>query len=261
MEKITSKDNRWVKEYTKLSSLKSYRSQSGRFALDGVKLVCEAFQSGINLPTVLVTGKCLERSGSDLAEAMGRGDWYLIPEELEGKLTDQPAPQGIYAIGEKLDKILRPDKIKKSGRYVMLCGLQDAGNVGTIIRTAEALGLDGVIATAGTCDFYNPKVLRGSMGSVFRMPYCITEDEGRFLTEMSEAGVQTCASVVDPGAVPVGEAAFRDPCVLLIGNEGSGLSLHTTVLCEQCVTIRMKGKTESLNASMAACILLWEMTK
>ncbi|MCI8406694.1 MAG: RNA methyltransferase [Oscillospiraceae bacterium] len=261
MEKITSKDNRWVKEYAKLASLKSYRSQSGRFALEGVKLVCEAFQSGIRLPVVLVTGKCLERSGTDLAQAMEWGEWFLIPEELESKLTQQISPQGIYAIGEKLDKILLPDTIKKSGKYVMLCGLQDAGNVGTIIRTAEALGLNGVIATAGTCDFYNPKVLRGSMGSVFRMPCCIVGEEGRFLTELSAAGVQTCASVVDPGAIPIGEAVFRDPCVLLIGNEGNGLSLRTSVLCEQCVTIHMKGKTESLNASMAACILLWEMTK
>lgn len=261
MEKITSKDNRWVKEYTKLSSLKSYRSETGRFALEGVKLVCEAFQSGIRLPMILVTGRCLERYDTELAGVLTPGGWLLIAEELEPKLTQQKAPQGIYAIGERLDKTLSPDTIKAGGRYVMLCGLQDAGNVGTILRTAEALGVEGVVVTADTCDLYNPKVLRGSMGSVFRMPICTVAEERAFLTELSAAGVQTCASILDEGATPLDKAVFRDPSILLIGNEGNGLSWDTAAICEECVTIPMKGKTESLNASMAACILLWEMTK
>lgn len=261
MEKITSKDNRWVREYTKLSSLKSYRSETGCFAMEGVKLVREAFQSGVELPMILVTGRCLERYDQELADVLQPGGWALIAEELEAKLTQQKTPQGIYAIGKKLDKTLLPDKMEAGGRYVMLCGLQDAGNVGTILRTAEAVGVSGVIVTAETCDLYNPKVLRGSMGSLFRMPVWEGVDEEAFLKKLSESGVQTLASVPDKGALPIGEVSFRDPCVLLIGNEGNGLFWKTAALCEECVTIPMRGKTESLNASMAAGILMWEMMK
>lgn len=261
MEQIISKDNRWVKDYTKLSSLKSYREETGHFALESVKLVCEAFQSGVTLSMVLVTEQCLERYGQSLAPVLDACPHYQIAEELESKLSMQKTPQGVYAVGEKLDKMLSMDTIKTNGRYVMLCGLQDAGNVGTILRTAEAMGIDGVIAAPSTCDFYNPKVIRGSMGSVFRMPFYHAEEELPFLLELREAGVQTCASVLDSAAESVTDLTVQEPCVLLIGNEGNGLAAETVSACTNRVTIRMRGKTESLNASAAACILLWEMMK
>ncbi len=261
MEKITSKDNRWIKEFAKLSSLKSHRDDTGLFALESVKLLREAFQSGIRLSAVLVTERCLEQHEEMLTPILAGSPSFLIDSDLEKKLSLQKNPQGIYGIGVKLDKTLSLDTIKTNGKYVMLCDLQDAGNVGTIVRTAEALGISGIVTTKGTCDFYNPKVIRGSMGSVFRMPFLVAENAGDFLIELSRCGVQTCASVLDSDAVSLDEMEFREPSVLLIGNEGNGLPQSVADVCSRKVTIRMAGKTESLNASMAACILLWEMTK
>ncbi|MEG0692676.1 MAG: RNA methyltransferase, partial [Oscillospiraceae bacterium] len=139
--------------------------------------------------------------------------------------------------------------------------LQDTGNVGTIIRTAEAVGIDGIIMTNKSCDIYNPKVIRGTMGSVFRMNFMITDDCSGLLTNFMQHNVKTYASVIHKEATSLEDVLFTSPSVLLIGNEGNGLSMEIQSLCSEKITIKMAGNTESLNASMAACILMWEMTK
>lgn len=261
MEKITSRENRLVKQFVRLSNSKRERTGSGLCALEGVKLVLEAAASGLRFSYLLVTKECLERYGEKLEPALGGQRVFEIPEELEARLSQQKTPQGIYAVAEKLDKTLPLAKIKKSGRYVMLTDLQDAGNVGTIFRTAEAFGVDGVILTRRTCDPYHPKVLRGSMGSVFRLPVCTVEEPVPFLRELCDSGVAAYASVLDEKACPLDQVAFSRPCVLLIGNEGNGLDPAVLSVCQYRITIPMEGPTESLNASMAAGILLWEMSK
>lgn len=260
-ERITSKDNRWVKEYVRLAGSKSHREETGLFAVESVKLVREAGLSDAVFRMIFITETCLRKRGGELEELLEREKFSIISEELESKLSLTKTPQGIYAVCEKLDKRLSMDTILNNGKYVLLAGLQDTGNVGTIIRTAEALGIDGVLLTADTCDPYHPKVIRGSMGSVFRMPFAIVPDLPARLESWGEAGVQTCASVLDEGAVSLDRVTFREPSVLLIGNEGNGLENQIAAACTERITIPMRGKTESLNASMAACILMWEMGK
>lgn len=261
MEKITSKENRLVKQFVRLSTSKKEREETGLFALEGVKLALEAARSGLIFRYILLTDSCLSRYGEALGELTKQKNCYRIAEELEGKLSQQKTPQGIYAVAEKLDKSLPLDKIKKDGRYVLLADLQDSGNVGTIFRTSEAFGVDGVILTRQTCDPYSPKTLRGSMGSVFRLPILRTENGAELVRSLTEAGVATYASVLSDSALPLGEVRFSSPAVLLIGNEGNGLDPQMAAACQTLVTIPMAGPTESLNASMAAGILLWEMTR
>lgn len=217
----------------------------------------------LNFEMVFVTQACYDKHLLELEKLFQPSSMCLniISDEVSKKMSEQTSPQGIYAICKKLDKMLSVDKIYNKGKYIMLVNLQDCGNVGTIIRTAEAVGVEGIIMTSKSCDIYNPKVIRGSMGSVFRMKFLIEEDCETLLSKLSENGVSSYASVVSNEATSLHDVAFKNPSVLLIGNEGKGLDEVFQNLCSEKITIKMSGKTESLNASMAACILMWEMTK
>ena len=133
--------------------------------------------------------------------------------------------------------------------------------MGTIIRTAEALGLDGILLSDGCCDIYNPKVLRASMGGVFRLPLMRVGDMAQTVVTLQEKGMTAFACVVDSTATPITSAAMGEGAVALIGNEGNGLRAETIAACKHSVTIPMAGRAESLNASMAAGIILWEMCR
>lgn len=261
MEAITSKENRWIKEYVRLAGSKREREETGRFVIEGVKLCREALESGVPIEAVFLTPECREKHGEALHALLETARCFELAPALTGKLSEQKTPQGVFAIARKLDKTLSRDTIEKGGCYLFLCGLQDAGNVGTMIRTAEAVGVDGVILTRDTCDPFSPKVVRGSMGAVFRVPMLTVENAAEFVTELDRAGVATYASVLAKDALPLTEVRFQRPAVLLVGNEGNGLDARTAASCRFRVTIPMLGNAESLNASMAACILMWEMTK
>ena len=170
-------------------------------------------------------------------------------------------PQGVFCIAKMLDNSLIIDKINIIGTYSALEDIQDPGNMGTIIRTAEALGLDGIFLSDGCCDIYNPKVLRASMGGVFRMPLMRVGDMAQAVVTLQKKGLTAFACVVDASATPITAAGMGEGAIALIGNEGNGLRAETVAACKHSVTIPMAGRAESLNASMAAGIILWEMCR
>ena len=259
---VTSKDNRLIKQYVRLSSSKSAREKEHLFTLEGIKLLEEAIKSGLSVKTVFVTQALLEKRGAILEPLLEHcGDVRLVPRALESKLSQVETPQGVYAMVKKLDKMPAWDKIEYTGKSILLVDLQDAGNVGTIVRTAEALGIHRVCATAHTCDFYNPKVIRSAMGSLFRMELVTVPDAVSAIERVRKTGAATYASVVSGLAESAGMFRFAENSMLVIGNEGSGLPAEIIDAADRSVTIRMCGNTESLNASIAACILMWEMNQ
>ncbi|WP_077534521.1 TrmH family RNA methyltransferase [Massiliimalia massiliensis] len=261
MEQISSKENQNVKEYGKLVSSKSHRDKTGRFGIESVKLVLEAAASGIELEKVFVTDQCFKKHTAALQKLFeSTCRIYEITEPVEQKMTHTQNAGGIFAICKKLDKRNLADTIVTGGKYLYLAGLQDSGNVGTIIRTAEAMGLSGVILSAGTCDLYSLKVLRASMGSAFRLPVILGGDPLADI-EKFRGGFVTYAAVVDENADSVLETRFADCSVVVVGNEGNGLSREAAQACDHQITIRMKGNAESLNAGMAAGILMWELVR
>lgn len=262
MEKITSKDNHSIKEYHKLANSKSYREKTGKFAIESVKLIIEAIQSHVTIEKVFVTQSSYEKNYTILQKFFVnlQTNSYLITDELEQKLTQTNNAQGFFAICKKLDKHLDIGKIKKDGKYVFLSKLQDTGNVGTIIRTAEAMGLSGVIVSKDTCDVTSMKVLRASMGSVFRMKIYVSCEEVADIRQLSDY-FSIYAAVLDKGAVRLTDVVFSPNSIVVIGNEGNGLSQQIIDICSEKITIQMAGNTESLNAGMAAGILMWEMMK
>lgn len=261
MQEITSKDNPNIRLYQKLLSGKKYRRENGMFTLEGVRLVSDAISENAELHSVFVTENCLERL-SQHGEALNFQDRervFLISDELADKMSATENSQGIFAICRTLDKPLFSDTIKNGGKYLLLHSLQDPGNLGTVIRTADAVGVDAVFL-ADCCDLYNPKVVRSTMGSLFRLNVSeVKFDEVFPLFE--KRGVPTFAAVIDPDAVSLTECDFSKGGAVLIGNEGNGLPREVSSMCSERVTIKMQGNVNSLNAAMAAGIIMWELMK
>lgn len=261
MKEITSRDNSEIKEYVKLKSSKSAREMQGLFTIEGVKICLEAFYSNIEILKVFVKESLLSKDERVRNALKNHENVFLINDSIEQKLSDTKTPQGIFCVCKRLDKDFDLDTIYKGKLFVMLCGIQDPGNMGTIIRTADGLAVDGIILTSDCCDIYNPKVVRSTMGSLARIKIKTVEDKDDFLEDISKR-TNTIAAVLDDGAVPPQNLKRDDkPCVLVIGNEGNGLPEHTVSLCKQKTMIPMRSNAESFNAAVAAAILMWELIK
>ena len=178
---------------------------------------------------------------------------FQLTDSLFAKISDTVSPQGIIGIC-KIPDNYRTLNIK--GRYIALENIQDPSNLGAISRTAEALGVNGIIL-AGGCDPYAPKSLRASMGTLLRMPLFQFSE----ISELEYTGLKAYACVVDSDALPVTDIGFEDGCVVVIGNEANGITEETKGFCDEQITIPMSGKAESLNAAVAASIAMWEMMK
>ena len=256
MEKIESRDNAKIKEYVKVATSRKRREESGKFVLEGVKLLEEAARSGVEIERIFVTEACLTARPAFAEKAARHPGSCLISEAVEGKISQSASPQGVYALCKKLDKPENLGKIDSNGSYIALWDLQDPGNVGTVIRGADAMGLSGVIVSENCCDLYSLKTIRAAMGSLFRVPVFPVEME-RFLRETP---LTSYAAVVTPDALPATRVSYRG-AVAVIGNEGRGLSPEQAAACSARITIPMRGNAESLNAAMAASILMWEMAR
>lgn len=261
VENITSKDNKWVKEYRKLGISRQHRELKQCFIIEGVKLILEAFNNNVEFEVVFVTEACTRKREQELEKLFQAENCVCVSDEVANKMKTVETTQGLFAICKFIPKLLNLQRVKAGGLYVMLDKLQDSGNVGTIIRTAEAVGIDGIIVTKGTCDLYNLKVLRASMGSLFRMKILVVDTAIDTINSLNADGVRTFAAVVEKGAKLLQTVKFSGTCVLLLGNEGGGLDTEISLACSERVTIKMNGNAESLNVSMAACIFMWEMTK
>ena len=258
METIFSKDNGRIREYGKLSSDRKYRRQQGRFVLEGAKLLEEAVRCGLPVEEAFVTQRAFSAFPTLFTGLQALGTpVFLLSGDAEKKLSQSVSPQGVYAVCKKLDKPVNLATINNNSRYIALWDLQDPGNVGTIIRTADAMGIDGVILSENCCDLYNLKTVRAAMGSLFRMPVAVT-DMASFLRGI-KGKVDSYAAVLDPDAAPF--SGFSRGAVVVIGNEGNGLTASQAACCDYQTTIPMAGRAESMNAAMAATIFLWEMAK
>jgi len=250
-EIITSKANPLLTRVRKLNSRRSFRREEGAFAVEGPKLLTEALRWGGELEAVIVV------SGVDLPELPARTRVAEVPDSLLRSISDTESPQGIVFIC-KGKKLAMPDWLE-GRRYLLLDGVQDPGNVGTIWRTADAFGADGLILCSGCADPWNPKTVRATMGAVFRFP-------------VYEGTLEMAAERLRQGGIPLYAAALREDtadvrsvplerAAVIIGSEGRGVSPQALKLCKQTVKIPMRARCESLNAAIAAAVVLWEMSR
>lgn len=261
MLKLTSRNNDKIKHAVKLCSDSSERRRSGCFFLEGLRLCCDAALNGHVAETVFVTENAMKNHGEELAVLLNNSEEsFIITEEIAVKLSDTKNPQGIFCICKTLDKSDNIDKINYNGIYIALENVQTPGNLGSVARTAEALGLDGIIVSGG-CDIYNPKALRAAMGSLLRLDVISVDDLPAFLADCSAKSMKTYAAVPDSSALPVTEMDKSGGVICVVGNEGNGLTDNVISSCSDSITIPMKGRAESLNAAAAACVIMWEMIR
>lgn len=258
---ILSRDNPKIKLYCKLRDKRSARDKEGLFVLEGARIIADAVKERIPLKAAFYTSDAAAKYSDTVAalcDILG-DNAYLISQEVSAKLGDTASPQGIFAVSERLDKTPPLDKIV-SGKFLILNDLQDPGNIGTILRAADAVGISGVYLCGG-CDIYNPKLVRSTMGSLFRVPVCDRLSYAEVISLFKNSSVKTYAAVVDKDADSLQEFSFPDSCAVVIGNEGNGISQADANLCDGKITIKMCGNIESLNAASAATIFLWELMK
>ena len=261
MEAITSKENSRYKQLCKLVSSKKERQKTGLFVAEGLRLCCDAVRSGMIPESIFATEHFVKKFPDEWQQLTAQcARQYLITEELSEKISDTQTPQGVFAVFAALDKTVNTGKIEY-GRFLFLVSLQDPGNVGTIIRTAEALGISGVLMTSDCPDVYSPKVLRSTMGSLFRLPIYNVENPIELVCDFQHKGFSVYAAALRNDSVKLGTVSFPEKAMVLIGNEANGLPQEVISACDKVLMIPMKGNAESLNAASAANIIMWEMMK
>jgi len=261
MELLTSRKNPRIIELEALLMRKKGRDRT-LFACEGARLCEDAVRAGLAPEAVYITGKAQARYPDTAALLMKTTRAaYMIDEPLALRISDTESPQGIFAVFKKLDNTAQVVTIVRDGKYLLLAGLQDPGNLGTILRAAEAFGLDGVFLDRDCPDIYAPKVLRASMGGVFRLKHECVSDLKETIANLRENGIAVWAAALTEHAIPLRPGLLTGGAAVLIGNEGAGLPDELISCCKGACVIAMKGAAESLNAAAAAVIFMWEMAK
>mgnify|MGYP002520325263 CR=1 FL=1 len=201
MQRITSKDNNIVKHISKLIKSTSYRSENKEFVIEGVRLCCDAIDSEVKIKTAVFSDSALEKYSEQINKIVEICEsTFVFSDKLFSQISDTKSPQGILCVCNIKTKKFN---IATQGAYLALENIQDPSNMGTILRTAEALGVKGVILTDNCCDIYSPKVLRGSMGAIFRLPVHICGSMVQAVKELNNQNVTTIATVVHNNAVSI----------------------------------------------------------
>jgi len=259
MNIITSKDNPVLKLYRKLSDSKKERLKYKMFVLEGLRIVRDALNEDSSLKHLILTQQAFEKYESEFSQAdLNSTRLIVISNELGNRISQTEKTQGVFAVCSMPEKNLL--NLKCGKKYIVLINVQDPGNMGMIIRTADALGIDAIIVSE-CCDLYSPKVIRSTMGSIFRVKIYEEPDTDKIFSELSEKNIKSFAGVIDSDALNINNVNLSGGCAVFIGNEGNGLSREISEKCTQRVIIPMHGNINSLNAAMAAGILMWELKR
>jgi len=255
---VSSRQNTLVKELRSAFQAGT-PTNDGHCALEGVKIIEEAIRSSWKLKAVFFSEAGRERASRLLPQLSSHTETLLLPDDVFRSAVLTESPQGIAALAKirehSLDDILRgTDPL-----IVIAAGIQDPGNLGTIIRSAEAFGATGLVAIEGTVNPFNPKVIRGSAGSVFRLPLSKSSSASA-LQSMRDKGLRILATSSHK-SIPLSEADLTGPLAILIGNEGAGVPRELLSQATQNIGIPHSQKVESLNAGIAASVVLYECAR
>lgn len=256
MKKIESRDNKWVKRLNGLK-IKKNRDKEGVFVAEGLRFISEVPADwAVEAYAVSETFA----NENDLSVYEKKAEVLYLPDALFASVCDTEHPQGILAVCKKLEWDEAAVFAKEKPFLILAEELNDPGNLGTVIRTADACGADAVFFSKGSVDLYNPKVLRSTMGSVFHVPVFQNVDLNEISAILKENHIPLYAAHLKGDTYPYG-LDLADSCAFIIGNEARGLSDEAAELCDRWVKIPMPGQAESLNASIAAGVLMYEVVR
>ena len=249
---ITSTSNPQVKNLQQLKKKASARNEQDAFLVEGIKMFQEA--PGERIQKLYVSKSLYDEKG---AAFFGNSELEVLDDRVYASVSDTKTPQGVLCVMKQYHYSLDDLAGKKHPFLMILENLQDPGNLGTMIRTGEGAGITGVIMNNQTVDIFNPKTIRATMGSIFRVPFVYVPDLAPVLEQMHAKGIYTYAAHLK-GQKYYDSFSFREPTAFLIGNEGNGLSKEISDQAGQYIKIPMEGRVESLNASIAAALLMYE---
>lgn len=258
MQVISSKDNEIIKNIRKLKE-KKYRDLENKFIVEGIKLVEEAIEEKAIIRQIIVCEECTNNGtlSKELLYKIAMYECIYVTEKIFNLLSDVKTPQGILAVIEKKNQ---KNKIDYSQDIIIaLDDIQDPGNLGTILRTVDSSGLTQIIISKNSADSYNPKVVRSTMGAIFRVNIIEVEDLAQTLKQVQKNKFEVVVTALDTNN-SIYDIEYKNK-VIVIGNEANGVSKEIQSLADKKVKIPMLGKTESLNASVAASIIIYEYVR
>ena len=273
-EIITSRQNRRVVEVGKLTDRKA-REATGTFRFDGIKLLIEAIKSGVILESVFLRQSDADRVAERILDAVGdvfsfeNIQVFILSDGVFEKISEEKSPEGVISVAKYIDKLQKIVTIYNSEnflpaekeRVVLLESVRDPSNVGAVIRSAAALGVDRLIMSADCADIYHPRAVRASMGAVFNQRIDRVDSLTDAILALRAQGRRVYAAALDDTAECLGDFEITQRDCVVIGNEGHGLSERVLRACDKKVFIPMSARAESFNAAVAASILMWEFTR
>lgn len=253
---ITSSSNQQIKNLTMLMKKAKARDEQGIFVVEGRKMFQEVPPDW--LEKVYVSESFQKEAGSE--ELLSDTEYEIVSDAVFKSVADTRTPQGILCLVKKPQYQFQ-DLLKGRQTHLLIVeSLQDPGNLGTILRTGEGAGITGVIMNRTTVDLFNPKTIRSTMGSIYRVPFLISEDLEQTIAELKVSGITVYAAHLK-GNMQYDEPDYTGGTAFLIGNEGKGLTDETAKLADAYIRIPMEGQVESLNAAVSASLLMYETNR
>lgn len=256
---ITSYNNKSVREVIQLNQRAKARDKQDLFIVEGIKMFSEAPEDRIQ--RVYIAQRAEGELRCEYGNKLNRLSVEIVADDVFDKMSDTKTPQGILCLVRQfhygIEELLVNTNDKKHVLYILLEDLQDPGNLGTVFRTGEAAGVDGIIMSSQTVDVYNPKTIRSTMGSVYRVPFLYTDDLCGMIRVLQQHHITVYAAHLG-GMKNYDEYDYCQGTAFLVGNEGNGLKEETAGCADERLRIPMEGQVESLNAAVASSILLYE---
>ncbi|CAI3206167.1 RNA methyltransferase [Clostridium neonatale] len=250
---IESKENNLLKETKKLKERK-HRNRNNKYIIEGFRLIEEAFKADLPIEYLIITKEENEKMTTYIEKYL-KDDIkiYLMSDSLFKELISTEQPQGILAVAN-----MQNNYLKENGSFYLLCDkVQDPGNLGTIIRTAHAAGVDGIILTKGTVDIYNEKTIRSTMGSLFYIPVVYDDENLSLVKKLKEESFKILVTSLETDK-DFYEEDLKGRILLTVGNEGNGVSDEIHEIADTKVKIPMPGNAESLNVAIATSVIIYE---
>lgn len=257
LKMITSTANARVKQVVQWQTKAKERRKDGIFLAEGIKMFEEAPEERILEVYLSADVESKLRERTHIFEKLQRLGYEVVSDEVFAKMSDTQTPQGILTVLRRMEYDLEKLLEQPKPLFVLLENLQDPGNLGTIVRTGEGAGITGVIMSDRTVDIYNPKTIRATMGSIYRVPFLYVNDLGEVMRKLHQKGIHTYAAHLQ-GSNYYDSFSMQEPTAFLIGNEGNGLSKELADMAQSYLKIPMEGQVESLNAAVAAALLMYE---
>lgn len=256
---ITSYSNKFVREVVQLNQRAKTRNEQDVFVAEGIKMFAEAPEDRIC--RVYIARRAEEDLCSKFGDKLSRLSVEIVADDVFDKMSDTKTPQGVLCLVRqfhyRIEELLAGANNNRRSLFILLEDLQDPGNLGTVFRTGEGAGASGIIMSRRTVDVYNPKTIRSTMGSVYRVPFLYTDDLCETISTLKANNISVYAAHLN-GTKYYDEYDYHQGTAFLIGNEGKGLCTETADCADELIKIPMEGNVESLNAAVAASILVYE---